>query len=182
VLDVAWLETWLRTGAKSGIRRRSLARRRNNFRKNSRVFYTVQSEEDERRLRGDGTPWPTDPTRAHLGEGIYSWDSRKPAEMYKRSPKRSSIICDLGDSSDQMASTFKYRLVKASWAIAIDITADSSSLPTVPGNAVKIKDRLWLTIVPKWLSKEEKQYLKIGLSLVPSRYLPTGQAEPPPRQ
>jgi hypothetical protein len=65
-----------------------------------------------------------------------------------------------------MVSTFNYRLVKASWAIAIDLTADSTCLAVAPSNAVKIKDRLWLRIELSWLSKEEKNYLGLGLSLV----------------
>jgi hypothetical protein len=81
---VSWLETVLRAGPKSGLRRRLLACARNEFRKNSRVFYTIQSQHDQRRLCGDGTRWPTDPKRAHLGEGVYCWDSRRLAEEYKR--------------------------------------------------------------------------------------------------
>ena len=65
-----------------------------------------------------------------------------------------------------MMKTFKYRLVKASWAVAIDIAAESSSPSAVPGDAINVKDRLWLMIVPRWLSKEERQQLRIGLSLV----------------
>src|SRR5438552_3640070 len=65
-----------------------------------------------------------------------------------------------------MATTFKYRLVKASWAVAIDVTAESGSPSAVPRNAMNVQGRLWLIIVPRWLSKEERQYLKIGLRLV----------------
>lgn len=85
---MAWLDTWLRQGGKSGLRRRLLACRRRDFRKNSRVFYTVQSEADERRLRSDGTPWPTEDQRAHLGEGVYSWDKRRHAEEYRQRLRR----------------------------------------------------------------------------------------------
>src|SRR5438874_8820022 len=65
-----------------------------------------------------------------------------------------------------MARVFKYRLVKASWGVAIDLTAEAQFPSAVPDNTVKIKDRLWLAIVPPWLSKEEQQCLQLGLTLV----------------
>ncbi|MFK0155449.1 DUF6531 domain-containing protein [Streptomyces sp. NPDC090493] len=45
-------------------------------------FFTVQDAENARRLRGDGTPWPTAENRGHYGEGVYSWESRADAERY----------------------------------------------------------------------------------------------------
>ena len=65
-----------------------------------------------------------------------------------------------------MVRTFKYRLVKASWAIAIDITAEASFPAVLPGAATKIQDRLWLNIAPEWLSKDERRYLQVGMTLV----------------
>jgi RHS repeat-associated protein len=47
-----------------------------------REFYTVQDRENAARLRADGTPWPTDEHRAHLGPGVYSWGTREEAERY----------------------------------------------------------------------------------------------------
>jgi hypothetical protein len=47
-----------------------------------RTFYTVQDEADAGRLFAGGTPWPTSPTRAHLGEGLYATDSLSQAEAY----------------------------------------------------------------------------------------------------
>ncbi|WP_448321957.1 RHS repeat-associated core domain-containing protein, partial [Streptomyces sp. CO7] len=47
-----------------------------------REFYTVQDAENAARLRADGTPWPTDEHRAHLGPGVYSWGSLDEAERY----------------------------------------------------------------------------------------------------
>jgi hypothetical protein len=65
-----------------------------------------------------------------------------------------------------MVRTFKYRLVKASWAIAIDITAEATFPTALPAKAVNIKDGLWLAIVPQWLSEDEQRYLTIGMTLV----------------
>ncbi|MEU1114778.1 DUF6531 domain-containing protein, partial [Streptomyces sp. NPDC005866] len=45
-------------------------------------FFTVQDAENARRLRGDGTPWPTAENRGHYGEGVYSWESRADAQRY----------------------------------------------------------------------------------------------------
>jgi hypothetical protein len=75
-------ETWLRAGRKHGWRRRCLAWRRNRFRRNSTIFWTVQSAADAARLRESGEPWPSADTRAHLGEGVCAWDSRSPAQAY----------------------------------------------------------------------------------------------------
>ncbi|WP_262701677.1 MULTISPECIES: DUF6531 domain-containing protein [Streptomyces] len=47
-----------------------------------REFHTVQGPEDAVRLRGDGTPWPTEANRGQYGEGVYSWGSRADAERY----------------------------------------------------------------------------------------------------
>ena len=49
----------------------------------TRSFFTVQSTEDAARLQAGGAPWPTAPTRAHLGEGAYSFESRSAAEQYQ---------------------------------------------------------------------------------------------------
>ena len=48
----------------------------------STTFHTVQGPEDAARLRGPGTPWPTAPSRAHLGPGVYSFGNRAEAEAY----------------------------------------------------------------------------------------------------
>jgi hypothetical protein len=45
-------------------------------------FYSVQSEESVARLMAGGEPWPTAPTSAHLGEGLYAWGTRAEAEAY----------------------------------------------------------------------------------------------------
>lgn len=47
-----------------------------------RTFYTVQGEANAGRLLPGGTPWPTAPAKAHLGEGLYTWGSRSQAESY----------------------------------------------------------------------------------------------------
>ncbi len=49
----------------------------------NKTFYTVQGIEDAARLRSTGTPWPSGPTSAHLGEGVYSWATRAEAEAYR---------------------------------------------------------------------------------------------------
>jgi hypothetical protein len=48
----------------------------------SRTFYTVQNEANVARLLSGGTPWPASASRAHLGEGLYTWGSRSQAEAY----------------------------------------------------------------------------------------------------
>ena len=51
----------------------------------STSFYTVQSEADEFRLLNGGTPWPTEDSRAAIGEGVYAWETRAEAEKYLQS-------------------------------------------------------------------------------------------------
>jgi len=46
------------------------------------TYYTVQNESDAERLCGDGTPWPTEGTRANLGEGVYAWGNMDDAQNY----------------------------------------------------------------------------------------------------
>jgi hypothetical protein len=46
------------------------------------TFYTVQDAQDIARLRGTGEPWPTDPMRSGLGEGVYAWATSSEAEAY----------------------------------------------------------------------------------------------------
>jgi hypothetical protein len=46
------------------------------------TFYSVQSAEDALRLKNGGMPWPTGPTQAHLGPGLYSWATKAEAESY----------------------------------------------------------------------------------------------------
>ncbi len=48
-------------------------------------FFTVQDAENAARLRGPGEPWPQQPDRAALGEGVYAWADRAEAEDYRRS-------------------------------------------------------------------------------------------------
>ncbi|MFI1885369.1 putative T7SS-secreted protein [Streptomyces jumonjinensis] len=45
-------------------------------------FHTVQDPSNATRLRGDGTPWPTEDTRGQYGEGVYSWGSAEEAARY----------------------------------------------------------------------------------------------------
>jgi RHS repeat-associated protein len=45
-------------------------------------FYSVLSPEDAARLRAGGEPWPDEPHRAALGEGVYAWGSEEEAQNY----------------------------------------------------------------------------------------------------
>lgn len=45
-------------------------------------FYTVQNDLDAERLRNDGSPWPNEPSRAALGEGVYAWGTLDDAQKY----------------------------------------------------------------------------------------------------
>ncbi|GGZ14253.1 hypothetical protein GCM10010387_02930 [Streptomyces inusitatus] len=45
-------------------------------------FHTVQDRSNATRLRGDGTPWPSEDTRGQYGEGVYSWGSAEEAARY----------------------------------------------------------------------------------------------------
>jgi RHS repeat-associated protein len=45
-------------------------------------FHTVQDRYNAERLRGDGTPWPTEDIRGQYGEGVYSWGSAEEAIRY----------------------------------------------------------------------------------------------------
>ncbi len=49
----------------------------------NRSFYTVQGLEDVARLEAGGSPWPTAPSSAHFGEGLYTWGSKAEAEAYR---------------------------------------------------------------------------------------------------
>jgi hypothetical protein len=42
----------------------------------------VQSADDAARLAGGGSPWPTSPTRAESGPGVYSFDNIDSANAY----------------------------------------------------------------------------------------------------
>ena len=48
----------------------------------ARTFYTVQNEANASRLLSGGAPWPTSATKAHLGEGLYTWGTRAQAEAH----------------------------------------------------------------------------------------------------
>ncbi|MFE1754592.1 putative T7SS-secreted protein [Streptomyces anandii] len=47
-----------------------------------RSFHTVQDGANAERLRGDGTPWPTEDIRGQYGEGVYAWGSLDEAMRY----------------------------------------------------------------------------------------------------
>jgi len=64
----------------------------NKTQSGSKSFYTVQNAEDGARLLNDGTPWPTEPHKANLGEGVYSWDNLEDAENYLKLKKRRTDV------------------------------------------------------------------------------------------
>jgi hypothetical protein len=75
--------SFLRAGGRHGRRRGLLAAALRRIRHQWKLFYTVQSPQDEARLRGTGTPWPTGETRAHLGPGVYAWEYLSDAREYR---------------------------------------------------------------------------------------------------
>jgi hypothetical protein len=46
-------------------------------------FFTVVGPRSRERLLGSGAPWPTDPLRSALGEGVYAVSTRGHAEAYR---------------------------------------------------------------------------------------------------
>jgi len=73
---VAEVEARLASGAYSTVR--SIVRSMSD----DVVFYSIQAEDDAARLLAGGAPWPTGPSRAHLGPGFYAWGDRAAAEAY----------------------------------------------------------------------------------------------------
>jgi hypothetical protein len=67
-----------------------------------------------------------------------------------------------------MASTFKYRMIKGSWGIAIDLTADCVLFHHFSGDALEIDDDLWLAVEVKGLSRADHEFLAYGLKQVAS--------------
>ena len=67
-----------------------------------------------------------------------------------------------------MVSTYSYRLIKSSWGIAIDITAEAAPLSDYSGAAAEeVEQGLWLAVETSWqLSPDECRYLATGLRLV----------------
>lgn len=65
-----------------------------------------------------------------------------------------------------MLCTYHYRLIKASWGIAVDIAAEAEALPPVLENIKKVDKDLWLGIDIDGLSHSEHEYLALGLRLV----------------
>jgi hypothetical protein len=68
-----------------------------------------------------------------------------------------------------MKSTYSYRIIKSSWGIAINITADVLPLADGERTATKIRQGLWLSVDPGLglkLSQQEHQMLAAGLRLI----------------
>ncbi|HEX8221738.1 MAG TPA: RHS repeat-associated core domain-containing protein [Chloroflexia bacterium] len=60
-----------------------------------RTFFTVQNEADAARLLSGGAPWPTGMSRANLGEGLYTWETRGQAVAYMRGLEGRYGVTDL---------------------------------------------------------------------------------------
>ncbi|UHA73171.1 DUF6531 domain-containing protein [Paenibacillus sp. 481] len=78
----------------------------------SRSFYTIQNSIDEARFRNGGEPWPTEPHKAHLGEGVYAWDNKTSAHNYleiktKRAPDAGLKMIEFSIAEKDLAK-FKF--------------------------------------------------------------------------
>ncbi|WP_437678425.1 hypothetical protein [Sorangium sp. So ce131] len=65
-----------------------------------------------------------------------------------------------------MESTFSYRMIKSSWGIRIDLTADVARLEGAAGSATEIAPGLWFVNEDAHLDAAEEEFLKRGLQLV----------------
>ncbi|MBK9417943.1 MAG: RHS repeat-associated core domain-containing protein [Flavobacteriales bacterium] len=57
-----------------------------------RRFYSVLGDGDFNRLKGGGAPWPTAPSKAHLGAGVYSWGDFQTAAAYRADYEAKGIL------------------------------------------------------------------------------------------
>jgi hypothetical protein len=61
----------------------------------------------------------------------------------------------------------KYRLMgKASWGIAINVTAEWNTIASTPADAVQMTERLWCSCDDRSLTTEELHYLMLGVKVV----------------
>jgi len=66
-----------------------------------------------------------------------------------------------------MKSTYNYRVIKSSWGIAIDITAEVLPLADSRYAAIEVRNGLWLSVdMGVELTQQEHQMLTIGLRLL----------------
>ncbi len=66
-----------------------------------------------------------------------------------------------------MKSTYNYRVIKSSWGIAIDITAEVLPLADSRYAAIEVRNGLWLSVdMGVKLTQQEHQMLTIGLRLL----------------
>ncbi|WP_437735372.1 hypothetical protein [Sorangium sp. So ce1335] len=65
-----------------------------------------------------------------------------------------------------MESTFSYRVIKSSWGIRIDLTADVARLEGVADSAIEIAPGLWFVNEDAHLDRDEEEFLKRGVQLV----------------
>lgn len=77
-------------------------------------FFSVQTESEAIRLAKGGWPWPSAPTKAHLGEGLYTWGTKAEAKSYldalsKNNPSLNLKILEFKIPEAQLSSlkTFK---------------------------------------------------------------------------
>ena len=77
-----------------------------------------------------------------------------------------------------MARTFELRILKASWGIAIDLTAEAQWRFGAPEGLMKAGDRVWLDASAVQLGPADIEQLRLGLS----RVSPQVAAKDPERQ
>ncbi|WP_428265996.1 SpvB/TcaC N-terminal domain-containing protein [Haliangium sp.] len=74
-----------------------------------RYFYTVQGPNDAARLRTTGTPWPTGPTEAHFGQGVYAWGSETEALQYLQRRSRIAPNLEVVEFRVKLSTLRKFR-------------------------------------------------------------------------
>ncbi|SFF60433.1 hypothetical protein, partial [Thermoflexibacter ruber] len=74
-------------------------------RDNYTYFFTVQSNEDTDRLRTTGYPFPTEPNKSALGEGVYAWGTLAAAHLY-----RQNLISRYGESVIEKTIILAFRI------------------------------------------------------------------------
>jgi hypothetical protein len=68
-----------------------------------------------------------------------------------------------------MATIYKYRVLKSTWGIAIDLVASSSTTKPPPIGAIEIAPTLWLNITAKPCADSDRMALVQGLRMIADR-------------
>lgn len=86
------------------------------------TFYTVQGAADAARLRAGGEPWPSEPAKAALGQGVYSWATLEEAEGYAR------ILAAKGaDDLETMSFTVSEQALAAMRTVNVDLLTEKEA-------------------------------------------------------